>query len=225
MVVRTAAAATGGDGLDRVRASGVLRWGGDLQGGEPYVFQDPADPTRIAGFEVDIADALARRLGVRATFVQNDWQLLVPALERGDLDVILNGLEVTAARRRRVAFTRPYFGFAATLVVRRDADATPGWPACAAAASARSAGRCRTTCWRPSPDSTSCSTRAPRSPTSTSSTVGSTAWCSTTSSPSATAWCARRCAPAGSWERASTPSASDPTSRRCTAPSTTHWAT
>jgi polar amino acid transport system substrate-binding protein len=116
------ALAPGGDGLARVRASGVLRWGGDLQGGEPYVFQDPRDPERIVGFEVEIADALARRLGVRALFVQNDWQLLVPALERGDLDMILNGLEVTAARRRRLAFTRPYFAFAVTLVVRR-ADA------------------------------------------------------------------------------------------------------
>jgi polar amino acid transport system substrate-binding protein len=121
-----AVVAAGGDGLDRVRASGLLRWGGDLQGGEPYVFQDPADPTRIVGFEVDIADALARRLGVRARFVQNDWQLLAPALERGDIDVILNGLEVTAARRRRIAFTRPYFGFAVTLVVRRDAPGFDG---------------------------------------------------------------------------------------------------
>jgi Bacterial extracellular solute-binding proteins, family 3 len=76
-------APAGGDGLARVRASGVLRWGGDLQGGEPYVFQDPHDPGRIVGFEVDIADALARRLGVRAHFVQNDWQLLIPALVRG----------------------------------------------------------------------------------------------------------------------------------------------
>jgi polar amino acid transport system substrate-binding protein len=50
------------------------------------VFQDPHDPTRIVGFEVEIADALARRLGVRAAFVQNDWQLLVPAPERGELE-------------------------------------------------------------------------------------------------------------------------------------------
>jgi polar amino acid transport system substrate-binding protein len=119
----TAPAPVGGDGLSRVRASGVLRWGGDLQGGEPYVFQDPHDPARIVGFEVEIADALARRLGVRAHFVQNDWQLLIPALERGDIDIILNGLEVTEARRTRVAFTQPYFAFAATLVVRRDEPA------------------------------------------------------------------------------------------------------
>jgi polar amino acid transport system permease protein/polar amino acid transport system substrate-binding protein len=119
-------APAGGDGLARVRESGVLRWGGDLQGGEPYVFQDPHDPGRIVGFEVDIADALARRLGVRAHFVQNDWQLLIPALERGDIDIILNGLEVTEARRKRIAFTQPYFAFAATLVVRRDEPAVRG---------------------------------------------------------------------------------------------------
>lgn len=108
------------DGLERVRAAGVLRWCGDLQGGEPYVFQDPADTTRLVGFEVEIADGLARRLGVRARFVQNDWQMLVPALERGDCDMVLNGLEVTPARTARVRFSHPYFRFALTLVVRRE---------------------------------------------------------------------------------------------------------
>ncbi|HLK10209.1 MAG TPA: ABC transporter permease subunit [Candidatus Binatia bacterium] len=106
--------------LAGVRARGVLRWGGDVQGGEPYVFQDPHDGRRVLGFEVEIAAALARRLGVRAEFVQNDWQTLVPSLERGDFDVILNGLEVTPARRARVAFTRPYYAFSEALVVRDD---------------------------------------------------------------------------------------------------------
>jgi len=114
-----AGAAAADDGLARVRARGALRWGGDLQGGEPYVFLDPAGGDRLVGFEVEIADGLARRLGVRAEFVQNDWQNLVPSLERGDFDVILNGFEVTAARRGRVAFTRPYYRFVETLVVRR----------------------------------------------------------------------------------------------------------
>ncbi len=63
--------------LEQVKARGTLRWGGDIQGGEPYVFQDPQDSTRLVGFEAEIADALARRLGVRAEFVQNDWQTLM----------------------------------------------------------------------------------------------------------------------------------------------------
>ena len=105
-------------GLERVRRTGVLRWGGDQQGGEPYAYEDPDHPDRIVGFEAEIADALARALGVRASFVQNDWSTLVPSLERGTFDVALNGLEVTPARAARVAFTRPYYLFAERLVAR-----------------------------------------------------------------------------------------------------------
>ena len=110
----------GADRLAAIRARGTLRWGGDLQGGEPYVFQDPASPSGLSGFEVEIAGGLARRLGVTAEFAQNDWQTLIPSLERGDFDVALNGIEVTPARRARVAFTRPYYAFTETLVMRRD---------------------------------------------------------------------------------------------------------
>ncbi len=111
------------DSLASVRARGTLRWGGDIQGGEPYAFQDPNDSSRLVGFEVEIADAMAQRLGVRAEFVQNDWQNLIPSLERGDFDMAMNGIEVTPARAARVSFTRPYYAFTETLVVRRD-DAT-----------------------------------------------------------------------------------------------------
>src|SRR5437870_13492097 len=108
------------DRLAAMRARGTLRWGGDMQGGEPYVFQDPGSLSGLRGFEVEIAGALARRLGLVAEFVQNDWQTLIPSLERGDFDVALNGIEVTPQRRARVAFTRPYYAFTETLVVRRD---------------------------------------------------------------------------------------------------------
>src|SRR2546422_10437150 len=121
-----AGAAAADDALARLRARGTFRWGGDMQGGEPYVFQDPRDGRRLTGFEVEIADALARPLGVRAEFAQNAWQPLIPSRERGDFDVALNGIEVTPARRARVAFTRPYFAFTETLVVRREDGSVHG---------------------------------------------------------------------------------------------------
>ncbi len=113
--------------MGRIRAAGVLRWGGDIQGGEPYVYDDPDKPGRLIGFEVEIADALARELGVRAEFVQNDWANLVPSLERGGtFDVIMNGLEVTESRVGRVLFTRPYYAFAERLMARaNDASIQP----------------------------------------------------------------------------------------------------
>ncbi|MFO0680039.1 MAG: ABC transporter substrate-binding protein/permease [Polyangiaceae bacterium] len=114
------ARAAGAPALERVRASGVLRWGGDLQGGEPYASDDPDHPGKLVGFEVEIADLLARSLGVRAEFVQSDWSNLVPLLERGAFDVAMNGLEVTPARAARIAFTRPYFRYALRLMARTD---------------------------------------------------------------------------------------------------------
>jgi polar amino acid transport system substrate-binding protein len=108
------------DGLSTVRERGELVWGGDLQGGEPYVFEDPKDPTKIVGFEVDIAAAIARELGLRgARFFQVQWSNLVPSLERGDIDVALNGLEDTPERRARLRLSRPYFIYHEVLAVRR----------------------------------------------------------------------------------------------------------
>ncbi len=109
-----------GGGLQRIKAAGVLKWGGDIQGGEPYVYDDPENPGHLIGFEVDLADALARELGVKAEFVQNDWSNLIPSLERGTFDVVMNGLEVTEARAGRVLFTRPYYVFAERLMARKD---------------------------------------------------------------------------------------------------------
>jgi hypothetical protein len=74
-LVGTAAAAD--DALARVRTAGELRWGADAQGGAPYVFQDPRDPNHLIGFEVDVADALGRVLGVRARPIQGQWETLL----------------------------------------------------------------------------------------------------------------------------------------------------
>jgi polar amino acid transport system substrate-binding protein len=123
-VVLAAAACSGGGGgdtLERVRARGELVWAADIQGGEPYVYEDPANPGKLIGFEVDIADELARRMGVRARMQQYAWSNIVPGLERGDFDIGLNGLEATSERQERLRMSRPYFIYAETLAVRKGA--------------------------------------------------------------------------------------------------------
>jgi polar amino acid transport system substrate-binding protein len=115
------------DALAAVKARGVLRWGGDLQGGAPYVFESPSRPGELEGFEVEIAAALARALGVKPVFVQTDWSTLIPALERNSIDVILNGLEVMPARSQRVRFSRPYFVFSERLSARAGDPRAAAW--------------------------------------------------------------------------------------------------
>jgi len=110
------------------RLHGELRWGADSQGGAPYVFQDPSDPRRVVGFEVELAEALAARLGVRARLVQGAWEQLLPLLERGDVDVVLNGIEVTPDRARAYRLTRPYYAGSQLLTVRRGDGGAPRKP-------------------------------------------------------------------------------------------------
>src|SRR5688500_12465512 len=95
-----------------------LRWGGDAEGGAPFVEADPADPTRVVGFDVEIATLLADALGRRPRFVQVGFTSLDASAARGDFDIGLSGIEDSPARRARLAVTIPYYAFREILTVR-----------------------------------------------------------------------------------------------------------
>jgi polar amino acid transport system substrate-binding protein len=95
-----------------------LRWGGDAEGGAPFVEADPQNPTRVVGFDVEVADILARGLGRRSRFVQVGFTSLDAAAARGDFDIGLSGIEDSPARRARLAVTIPYYEFREILTVR-----------------------------------------------------------------------------------------------------------
>ena len=98
--------------------SGPLLWAADLDGGVPYVFRD--DNGELAGFEVDIKDALARELGRPIEFKQYQFDNLFAGLDRGDFDFAMNGLEVTPERQRTFRLSRPYYIYQLQLVVRKN---------------------------------------------------------------------------------------------------------
>jgi polar amino acid transport system substrate-binding protein len=110
------------DTLQEIKTRGVLLWGGDAEGGAPYVFPDPQKPQELIGFEHDLADAIAAKLGVKAQMVQNQWDQLVPALERRNFDIILNGLELTPENQQHIAMSQPYFVYAQQIVTRKDTE-------------------------------------------------------------------------------------------------------
>ena len=99
-----------------------LRWGGDAEGGAPYVEADPGDLTHVVGFDVDVAQLLASGLGRVPRFIQVGFTSLDAAAARGDFDVGLSGIEDSPARRSRLAVTIPYYEFREVLTVR-EADA------------------------------------------------------------------------------------------------------
>ncbi len=86
-----------------------LKWAADAKSGAPYMFVDPNDPKKFIGFEYDIMEKLAEKMGRKLVFVQNEWESLVPGLDRDDYDVAANGLEITPERQEQVLFSKPYY--------------------------------------------------------------------------------------------------------------------
>jgi polar amino acid transport system substrate-binding protein len=102
------------------QAKDPLRWAADTESGAPYVFQDPRNPNRLMGFEYDIIQKIAEKLGREAVFVQNTWEGLVLGLQRNQYDVIINGIEVTEDRKREILFSDPYCVTFEQLTIRKD---------------------------------------------------------------------------------------------------------
>ncbi len=63
---------------------------------------------------------LGRELRVEPVFRQVQWEYLLPVLSRGELDVVVNGYELTEARVRDYLATRPYYVYQLALMARRD---------------------------------------------------------------------------------------------------------
>lgn len=97
-----------------------LRWGGDAEGGAPYLLPDPKNPRRIIGFEIDLMDALGKQLKRKSVFVQNQWDGLVPGLQRGNYDLAVNGIEITDDRKQQINFSIPYYTCGEQLSVRAE---------------------------------------------------------------------------------------------------------
>jgi His/Glu/Gln/Arg/opine family amino acid ABC transporter permease subunit len=96
-----------------------LRWGGDAEGGAPFVEADPRDPSRVVGFDVEVAELLAGELGRVPRFVQIPFTSLDASAARGDFDIGLSGIEDSPVRRARLAVTTPYYEFREILTVRQ----------------------------------------------------------------------------------------------------------
>jgi len=98
-------------------------WAGDPEGGAPFVEADPAQPDKVVGFDVEIANLIARGLGRKAVFLNITFTSIDQSVERGDAGIGLSGIEDTPARRATMAPTVPYYQFHEVLSVR-DADAS-----------------------------------------------------------------------------------------------------
>lgn len=84
----------------------------------PWTYTD--ENGTLVGFDVEIATAIAEKLGVKATFVTVEWDGILAGIDSGRYDIAANGIDVTEQRSEKYNFSTPYAFNRTALVVRGD---------------------------------------------------------------------------------------------------------
>lgn len=94
-----------GDLLARIRAKGeiVVAMEGTWA---PWTYHDEQD--QLVGYDVEVTTAIAAKLGVKATFVEGEWDGLLAGLDAGRYDIMVNGVDITPERAQKYDFSTPY---------------------------------------------------------------------------------------------------------------------
>jgi polar amino acid transport system substrate-binding protein len=74
----------------------------------------------LVGFDIDIAKALCEEMRADCTFVTQNWEGIIPALQAGRFDAIVSSMAATDERRRKVDFTRVYYRTVPAIVVPKN---------------------------------------------------------------------------------------------------------
>ncbi len=114
-LLAASAAAQPPSSLARVRAAGELRVGIDATY-PPFGIAEGGD---FSGFDVDIAQAIGKDLGVRIELINASFDGIFPALQNGRFDVVISAVTITAERQQTLLFSDPYIAAGQQVVAQK----------------------------------------------------------------------------------------------------------
>ncbi|MBW5390479.1 amino acid ABC transporter substrate-binding protein [Brachyspira hampsonii] len=91
--------------LQKVKDAGKLVLGLD-DTFAPMGFRD--ENGEVVGFDIDLAREVASRLGVELEIKPIEWSSSILSLNKGDVDVLWNGVTINEARKQQINFSKPY---------------------------------------------------------------------------------------------------------------------
>lgn len=119
-VLTMAVSAKGSDDLlETIQKRGTIIVG--LEGDwAPWSYVDEND--ELTGYDVEVAKAIADKLGVEIQIVPGEWDGLFAGMDAGRYDMVVNGVEVTEERADKYDFSTPYAYIRTALIVKGDDD-------------------------------------------------------------------------------------------------------
>jgi len=103
--------------LDQIKKAGVFKVGTEGTYA-PFTYHDGSGA--LVGFDVEIAQAIAAKLGVKVEFVEGQWDGLIAGLDANRYNSVINEVGITEARKAKYDFSDPYIASKAVLIVRGD---------------------------------------------------------------------------------------------------------
>ncbi|MEN6567242.1 MAG: basic amino acid ABC transporter substrate-binding protein [Veillonellales bacterium] len=99
---------------------------GTEPGFAPFEFQDEQSKAYV-GFDMDLIQAIGKQMGYEVQIVSMGFDGLIPALEAGNIDVIISGMTINSERAQKVNFSKPYYKSGLSIVVKADNNAVKGF--------------------------------------------------------------------------------------------------
>jgi polar amino acid transport system substrate-binding protein len=93
----------------------------------PFNYTDQTG--ELQGFEVDLGKAVCDAMPARCTFVAHQWDGIVKGLLNREYDAVMSSLLITERRKKRVAFSRPYYRIPISFITTKDGPAGDVGPA------------------------------------------------------------------------------------------------
>lgn len=103
--------------LAKIQSAGVLKIGTEGTY-PPFTYHDASGA--LTGFDVEIGREVAKRLNVKAEFVESKWDGLIAGLDAKRYDAVINQVSITPERQQKYDFSVPYIASKGVLIVRSD---------------------------------------------------------------------------------------------------------
>jgi polar amino acid transport system substrate-binding protein len=114
----TSTSGSGGGGQFGLITEGTLTIGSDI----PYPPFEQGKPPDYTGFDVELMDAIAKKLNLQPKWVDTAFGTIFSDEQAGKFDIVASSTTITPAREKKVTFSDPYFKADQSLMVQKGSD-------------------------------------------------------------------------------------------------------